>query len=60
MIPKLKYLLRKEVIKTRQKRKESLTKIYHCILRGINKQDVFFDNQDYFKFKKAKIKDVKN
>ena len=52
MISKLKDLLSEEVIKPRQKRKESLTKIYHCILRGINKQDVFFDDQDYFKFKK--------
>ena len=43
------------MIKPRQKRKESLTKIYHCILRGINKQDVFFDNQDFLKFKKEMI-----
>ena len=33
-------------------RKKIKNGIYHCILRGINKQDIFFDNQDYFKFLK--------
>ena len=33
-------------------RKISETKIYHCILRGINKQDIFLDEQDYIKFTK--------
>lgn len=36
----------------RQPRKKCNTKIYHCILRGINKQDIFLDKQDYLKFKK--------
>ncbi len=34
----------------RQQRKKSISGIYHCILRGINKQDIFFENQDYIKF----------
>ena len=34
----------------RRAREKSITGIYHCILRGINKQDIFFDDQDYFKF----------
>lgn len=36
----------------RRPRKQIENGIYHCILRGINKQDIFFDNQDYFKFLK--------
>ena len=36
----------------RQPRKKCNTKIYHCILRGINKQEIFLDKQDYLKFKK--------
>ena len=39
----------------RQPRKIGNTKIYHCILRGINKQDIFLDNQDFLKFKKEII-----
>ena len=39
----------------RQPRKKSQSQVYHCILRGINKQDIFFDNQDYSKF----IKELK-
>ena len=27
--------------------------VYHCMLRGINKQDIFFDKQDYFKFQRV-------
>ena len=34
----------------RQPRTKSKSKVYHCILRGINKQDIFFEKQDYFKF----------
>ncbi len=44
----------------RQARKTSCSKVYHCMLRGVNKQDIFFDKQDYFKFqeilKKTKTK----
>lgn len=40
----------------RQVRKISSTGDYHIILRGINRQDIFFDNQDYYKF----IKEMKN
>lgn len=36
----------------RQSRQKSNTRIYHCILRGINKQDIFLDKQDFLKFKK--------
>ena len=36
----------------RMARKLSCTKVYHVILRGNNKQDIFFDNQDYKKFTK--------
>jgi REP element-mobilizing transposase RayT len=34
----------------RQKRLKSETGIYHVMLRGINKQQVFFDDDDYFMF----------
>lgn len=34
----------------RQARIISETGMYHVILRGINKQDIFFDNQDRYKF----------
>ena len=34
----------------RQPRRKSNTKVYHCMLRGINKQDIFFDEKDYLKF----------
>lgn len=34
----------------RKNREKSISGIYHCILRGINKQDIFFEDQDYFKF----------
>lgn len=37
----------------RQSRKLSQSMVYHCMLRGINKQDIFFDKQDYFKFQKV-------
>jgi hypothetical protein len=32
---------------TRQIRKKSGTGIYHIMLRGINRQDIFEDNEDY-------------
>lgn len=34
----------------RQKRIKSETGIYHCMLRGINKQQVFYDEEDYIRF----------
>ena len=34
----------------RQARTKSFSGIYHCILRGIDKQDIFLDNQDRRKF----------
>ena len=40
----------------RQLRKISSTGDYHIILRGINRQDIFLDNQDYYKF----MKELKN
>ena len=40
----------------RKARKFSNTKVYHIILRGNDKQDIFFEEQDYNKF----IKEVKN
>ena len=36
----------------REARKITQNKIYHVIIRGINKQDIFLDNQDKGKFKK--------
>src|SRR5574344_1417974 len=39
----------------RYKREKSNTKLYYVIIRGINKQDIFLDRQDYFKF----VKEVK-
>ena len=34
----------------RQARKRSKTGIYHIIVRGINRQIIFADNEDYVKF----------
>lgn len=39
----------------REARRKSTTNVYHCIMRGINKQDIFFDRQDFLKFKKVLI-----
>lgn len=36
----------------RQSRKTSLTGIYHVMLRGINRQDIFLNREDYWKFVK--------
>ena len=33
-------------------RQISSTKVYHIILRGNDKQDIFYDEQDYSKFLK--------
>ena len=35
----------------RSARQISNTKVYHIILRGNDKQDIFYDEQDYEKFK---------
>ncbi len=40
----------------RQARIISETGMYHVILRGINKQEIFFDNQDRYKFMNELIK----
>lgn len=37
----------------RRERQKSSTKVYHVILRGNAKQDIFFDKQDYEKFMKG-------
>lgn len=34
----------------RQERQHSATGIYHVMLRGINKQDIFEDDEDYLQF----------
>ena len=39
----------------RKKKKKSITNVYHCIIRGINRQDIFLDRQDFLKFKKELI-----
>lgn len=33
-------------------RKRSMTKVYHVMLRGNDRQDIFYDDQDYIKFLK--------
>lgn len=35
----------------RQSRKKSSTGIYHVMLRGINKQDIFEEEEDYVRMK---------
>lgn len=51
----------------RQERTKSGTGIYHVMLRGINKQDIFEDDEDYLQMTsclqgltKVKIYDKKN
>lgn len=39
----------------RKARQRGLTGIYHCIIRGIDKQDIFLDNQDRKKFLKEMV-----
>ncbi len=34
----------------RQPRRKSHSKVYHCMLRGVNKQDIFFEKKDYLEF----------
>ena len=40
----------------RYKRTKAFTKVYHVIIRGINKQDIFLDKRDFYKF----IQEIKN
>jgi hypothetical protein len=40
------------IIMPRQERQQSATGIYHVMLRGINKQDIFEDEEDYLQFLK--------
>ena len=35
---------------SRQRRIKAHSKVYHVMLRGINKQDIFLDKQDLIKF----------
>ena len=39
------------IIMPRQERQQSATGIYHVMLRGINKQDIFEDEEDYVRMK---------
>lgn len=34
----------------REARRKSLSNVYHCMLRGINQQDIFFEDKDYLVF----------
>ncbi len=34
----------------REARRLSNNKVYHCMIRGVNQQDIFFEEQDYLKF----------
>ena len=45
-----------EMVMPRMARNTSDTKVYHVILRGNDKQDIFLDEQDYKKL----IKELKN
>ena len=40
----------------RQERTKSGTGIYHVMLRGINKQDIFEDDEDYLQMTSIKTK----
>lgn len=44
----------------RQPRRKSQSNVYHCMLRGINKQDIFFDDKDYLEFQNIIRKTKKN
>lgn len=34
----------------REARRNSLSNVYHCMLRGNNQQDIFFEDKDYLEF----------
>ena len=40
----------------RQSRKKSSIGIYHVMLRGINKQDIFEEDEDYVRMKEILIR----
>ena len=44
------------IIIPRSPRQKSSTNVYHIIIRGINRQDIFLDKQDFRKF----LKEIKN
>ncbi|MCI8759954.1 MAG: transposase [Clostridia bacterium] len=44
----------------RQIRRKSYSSIYHCMLRGINQQDIFYEEKDYLKFQDIIRKTKKN
>lgn len=44
----------------RQSRRKSYSSIYHCMLRGINKQDIFYEEKDYLMFQDIIRKTKKN
>jgi putative transposase len=44
----------------RQPRRKSLSNVYHCMLRGVNKQDIFFEDKDYLEFQNIIQKTKKN
>ena len=46
----------KHQYKPRQERTKSGTGIYHVMLRGINKQDMFEDDEDYLQMTSIKTK----
>lgn len=43
----------------RRRRKKSKSSLYHVVLRGVSKQDIFFEQKDYLNFLKI-IESVKN
>ena len=47
MLLLLHSLTRKQRMMPRQARKLSRTGVYHVMLRGINRQDIFEDDEDY-------------
>jgi hypothetical protein len=47
MLVYLHYLLKNHPHMPRQERTKSGTGIYHVMLRGINRQDIFEDEEDY-------------
>jgi len=55
----IKVILRRLILLPRQPRRKSYSDVYHCMLRGINKQDIFFDKKDYLEFQSI-IKRTKN
>ena len=52
------YKRKGDVAMPRQARAKSSTGIYHCVLRGVDKRDVFIDDQDRYKFLNE-LKDAK-